>query len=168
LKKLFILALPLLLALAAGAPAETVKDPSLKATSQSIGDEEVEPKDPFMAEVFAVLPGVAFHGSGNFYAGDTKFGTKMLTMEILGGGFAMWGYNIIHQPDNWGPYFGANSQQAGYWIKAGGVAMVLISWIGDIATASEAADSWNKDHALELQMDSLDGNGAKLTLMAKF
>jgi hypothetical protein len=46
--------------------------------------------------------------------------------------------------------------------------MVLISWIGDIATASEAADSWNKDHALEMQMDSFDGTGAKLTLVAKF
>lgn len=168
MKKLYSIALLLLLAPAVGAPAETIKDSSLRATSQSIGDEEIEPKDPFMAEIFSVLPGAVFHGSGNFYAGDTRFGTKMLTMEILGGGLSMWGYNVIHQPENWGPYFGDNSQQAGYWIKAAGVGMVLISWIGDIATASEAADSWNKDHALEMQMDSFDGTGAKLTLVAKF
>jgi hypothetical protein len=148
--------------------AELSKDPTVTSSSQGIGVEAAEAKDPIMAEVFSVLPGMLIHGSGNYYAGDYKFGTKMLTMELFGAGLAMWGYDVIHQPENWGPYFGSNSQQAGYWIKAAGVAMMSISWIGDVATAGEAADSWNKDHALELQMDSFNGTGARLSLLAKF
>lgn len=167
MKKILSIALLLLLTQAPWARADMIGN-SGQGGAQSIGDEELEPKDPLMAEVFAVLPGLVFHGSGNFYAGDAHFGTKMLTMEMFGGGMAVWGYNIIHQPDNWGPYFGSGSVQAGYWIKAAGVAMIVVSWIGDVATASQAADDWNKDHSLELQMDSLDGNGAKLTLLAKF
>jgi hypothetical protein len=168
LKKLLAIALLAVLAAPNLLQAEPSKDPTVSASSQNIGDEEVEAKDPIMAEVFAVLPGVVIHGAGNYYAGDYKFGTKMLTMEIFGSGLALWGYDVIHQPENWGPYFGSNSQQAGYWIKAAGVGMMCISWIGDVATCGDAADSWNKDHALELQMDSYNGTGARLSLLAKF
>lgn len=139
-----------------------------KGGSQTIGDEDVEPKDVYMATIFSILPGIVFHGSGNYYAGDYNFGTKMLVMEIFGGGISIWGYNIIHQPQHWGPYFGNNTPQAGYWIEAAGVAMLCVSWVGDVATAAEATESWNKDHQLEFQMDTMDGTGARLTLMAKF
>jgi hypothetical protein len=168
LKKFLAIALLALMAAPNLCQAEPGKDPTVSGSSQGIGDEELEAKDPIMAEVFSVLPGIVIHGSGNYYAGDYKFGTKMLTMEIFGSGLALWGYDVIHQPENWGPYFGSNSQQAGYWIKAAGVAMLSISWIGDVATSGAAADSWNKDHALELQMDSFNGTGARLSVMAKF
>jgi hypothetical protein len=168
LKKLLAIALLSVLAAPSWLAADASKSPTVSTGSQGIGDEEIEAKDPIMAEVFAVLPGIVIHGAGNYYSGDYKFGTKMLTMEIFGTGLALWGYDVIHQPENWGPYFGSNSQQAGYWIKAAGVAMMGISWIGDVATAGDAADSWNKDHALELQMDSYNGTGARLSLLAKF
>lgn len=136
--------------------------------SRHIGDEELEAKDPMMATVFSILPGLVFHGSGNFYAGDYDFGSRMLIMEILGGGLALWGHNIIHQPNHWGRYFGGDTDQAGYWIKAAGVGMLVISWIGDLATAPGAATSWNNDHQLQLQMDSYDGTGARIALASHF
>lgn len=170
MKKLLTLLFISLLALPGqGFSAPQGQDSALRSSaSQSIGDEEVEPKDPFMATVFSIMPGLVFHGAGNFYAGDHEFGTRMLVMEILGGGLALWGHNMIHQPDNWGPYFGNSMPQAGYWVKAAGVGMMAISWIGDVATAPEAADTWNKDHALQFQMDSYDGTGARLMLASKF
>jgi len=139
-----------------------------QSSERNIGDEEMQPKEPYLATMYSVLPGVLIHGTGNFYAGDYQFGTKMLVMEILGGAMSLWGYNLIHQPGNWGPYFGNEEPQAGYWIKAAGVGLLAVSWVGDVATAADAADTWNKDHQLEFQMDSMNGTGARLSLSAKF
>lgn len=136
--------------------------------AQNIGDEDIEPKEPYMATIFSILPGIVFHGSGNYYSGDYEFGTKMLVMEIFGGCTSIWGYQVIHYPQHWGPYFGNDTPQAGYWIEAIGVGLLCVSWIGDVATAADAAESWNKDHQLEFQMDTMDGKGARLTLLAKF
>jgi len=167
LKKFLVLMMALGLALPALLPAATAAM-APGSTNQSIGDEEVEPKDPMMATVFSILPGMVFHGAGNMYAGNYQDGTKMLTMEIFGTGLALWGHNVIHSPENWGPYFGDQVPQAGYWIKAGGVGLIVVSWIWDVATAPDAADTWNRDNQLQFQMDSYDGTGARIQLAAKF
>lgn len=165
MKKLLTLLFVLGLALPLALPAASM---SSNRASQNIGDEEVEPKDPMMATVFSILPGLVFHGSGNLYAGDYENGTRMLVMEIFGGGLALWGHNIIHQRENWGPYFGDSTDSAGYWIKAAGVGLICVSWIWDVATAPEAAENWNRDNQLQFQLDSFDGSGARLALAAKF
>ncbi len=145
-------------------------DPSMRGSNRSIGDEELEPKDPVLATTFSVLPGIVFHGFGSYYAGDNEWGNKMLVTEIVGGSLALWGHNVIHSASDWDPYFGGadNSRQAGYWIKAAGVILLVGSWVGDVANASEAAENWNKDHALQFQMDSYDGSGARLMLASRF
>ena len=170
MKKLFLLLLLAGLIASPGVARAMSEDPASRSSNRNIGDEELEPKDPVLATTFSILPGVVFHGFGSYYAGDPQWGNKMLVMEIVGGGIALWGHNLIHTPENWDPYFGGtdNSRQAGYWIKAGGVAMLFMSWVGDVANASEAADSWNKDHALQFQMDSYDGTGARLMLASRF
>lgn len=145
-----------------------VEETAMKAPDQDLGETQAEPKDPNRATLYAVMPGIILHGWGNFYAGEPQYGTKLLVMEILGISLSLWGHNIIHQPNNWTPYFGGMSQQAGYWIKAGGVGLVGLSWIADVATAAEAAENWNKDHQLEFRMDSFEGTGARLTLAAHF
>jgi hypothetical protein len=170
LKKLFLLLLLAALSAAPNCAFAMPDDPAARASNRNIGDEEIEPKDPVLATTFAVLPGIVFHGFGNYYAGDYQWGNKMLVMEIIGGGIALWGHSLIHESSNWDPYFGsdANSQQAGYWVKAGGVTMLVVSWIGDVAYASEAADSWNKDHQMQFQMDSFNGTGLRLAFAGKF
>ncbi len=165
MKKLLTLLCVFALALPLALPAASA---GMSGASQRIGDEEIEPKDPLMATVFSILPGVVFHGSGNIYAGDYENGTRMLVMEILGGGLALWGHNIIHQQQNWGPYFGDQAPQAGYWIKAAGVGMVVVSWVWDVATAPDAAESWNRDNQLHFQLDSYQGTGARLALASRF
>ncbi|HTB22836.1 MAG TPA: hypothetical protein VK914_09030 [bacterium] len=138
------------------------------SNGQSIGDDQVVPKDQYMATIFSVIPGILFHGSGNFYAEDYQFGTEMLVMEIIGAGISIWGYNVIHEPQHWGQYFGNDTPQAGYWIKAAGVGLLSVSWVGDVATAAGAADDWNKDHQLDLQMDTFNATGVRLTLATNF
>jgi len=156
-----ILSAILILAGSLKAADSGIYNPNYKYTgpqSQSIGDDEQEGKDPLLATVLSVLPGVVFHGFGNYYAGDYSFGTRMLTMEILGVGLALWGHNVIHAPENWGPYFGGSTDMAGFWIKAAGVGLIAISWVGDVATAADAAESFNKDHQIQFQLESrLDG-----------
>ena len=148
--------------------ADTETNQGESPSGQDIGEDQVVPKDQYMAVLFSVIPGLLFHGSGNFYAENYSFGTEMLVMEIIGGGISIWGYNIIHQPQNWGQYFGNDTPQAGYWIKAAGVSLLAVSWVGDIATAAGAADDWNKDHQIDIQMDSFNMTGARLTLATNF
>lgn len=152
-------------------PAQAAaEDPSLRGSNRNIGDEELEPKDPILATTFAVIPGIIFHGFGSYYAGDTEVGNRMLVTEIVGGGLALWGHNVIHFASDWNPYFGGtdNSRQAGYWIKAGGVLLLVGSWIGDVANASTAAENWNRDHALQFQIDSYNDTGARIILASRF
>jgi hypothetical protein len=137
------------------------------AQSQSIGEEETEAKDPLLATVFSVAPGIVFHGFGNFYAGNYDDGTRMITMEILGGGLSAWGYAIIHDQSDWGVYFGNETPNAGYWIKAAGIALVAVSWIWDVSTAADAAESFNKDHQVNFQLESRY-DGVQLALTHKF
>jgi hypothetical protein len=171
LKKLFLLLLTFgVFCAVTPSLSLAAEDPAVRPGHRNIGDEELEPKDPALATTFSVLPGVLIHGFGSYYAGDYEWGNKMLVMEIIGGGIALWGFNMVHSPENWDPYFGGaeNSKQAGYWIKAGGVTMLALSWVGDVAYASEAADSWNKDHQMQFQMDSFNGTGARLMLASRF
>lgn len=168
LRKLLFLLLILMLGLPAFSQAANNAFGQPSGASQRIGDEDIEPKDPLMATVFSILPGLVFHGSGNIYAGDYENGSKMLVMEIFGGGIALWGHNIIHSPENWGQYFGDSTDQAGYWIKAGGVGLVVASWIWDVATAPGAAESWNSDNQIRFQMDSFNGTGARLAMATRF
>ena len=137
----------------------------------SMADEDIKGKDPMLATVLAVLPGVVIHGFGNFYAEDFDFGTKMLITEIVGIGIWAWGTNVVNQPDNWIPYFGGSHEhtieQAGYWITAAGVGLFALSWLGDLATAHKAAASFNREHSLQFQLDARLG-APTLSLTAHF
>ncbi len=153
-----------------GADQGDIYNPNFKYTgpqSQTVGEDEADGKDPLLATFFSVLPGIAVHGFGNLYAGDYEFGTRLLVGEIIGTGIAIWGYNMIHEPQNWGPYFGDQAPQAGYWIKAAGVGLIIITWIADVATAGEAAESYNKDHQIQFRLETRY-DGVQLALDHRF
>ena len=136
--------------------------------NQTIGDEEVEGKDPILATVYSILPGLVIHGFGNYYAEDYEYGTRMLVMEILGGGLALWGHHIIHNNETWGHYFGGSTTDAGYWIKAAGVGMIILSWIGDVTTAGAAAENYNHEHQIRFQLETLRDGTPALALTSRF
>jgi hypothetical protein len=138
--------------------------------SSQISEDEAKGKDPIMATVFAVAPGIVIHGFGNYYAEDYDFGNRMLAMQIFGSGLAVWGYSLMHNPNSWERYFGGadNTQQAGYWVKAAGVGFMVLSWIGDIATASEAAQQFNRDHQINFRLESRLDTSPKLALAMDF
>ncbi len=145
-------------------PAQAAEFKYSGPQTSSIGDDQVEGKDPLLATVFSVLPGMVFHGFGNFYAGDYEMGSRLLVTEIVGITTAVWGHHVIHQESDWTQYFGEHTPQAGYWIKLAGVSLICISWIADITTAHEAADSYNKDHQIQFQLEGrLDGMQLALT-----
>ena len=128
----------------------------------SIADEDIKGKDPMLATVFSVLPGVIIHGFGNYYAGDYAFGTRMLVLELVGAGVWAWGNHMLHKPWVWDEYFADESRakKAGYWISAIGVTAVIISWLGDVATAHKAADTYNRDHQIQFHLEAMDSGGA--------
>ena len=137
----------------------------------SIADEDVVGKDPLLATVFSILPGVVVHGFGNYYAENYDFGTRMFITELVGIGLWAAGTNIVQQPENWEPFFGGSHehsiQQAGHWVTAGGITLFVLSFLGDLATAHKAAESYNKDHQLHFQLETHLG-APTLALVARF
>ena len=55
--------------------ADTEANQGESPSGQNIGEDQVVPKDQYMAVLFSVIPGLLFHGSGNFYAENYGFGT---------------------------------------------------------------------------------------------
>ena len=84
-------------------------------------------KDPNMALLYAVIPGVLIHGSGHFYAGKTTTGAVLLGSELVGGTmfyYALWG--------------------GGSFLAAGGV-LFFGSWIYDLVGAPHAVQKANRE-----------------------
>lgn len=135
----------------------------------SITEEEVKGKDPILATGLAVLPGLLIHGFGNYYAEDYGFGNRMLVMEISGLGLSLWGYGLVHNPEAWQKFFGGadNTEMVGYWVKAGGVGFLVLSWLGDLATASDAAIQYNHEHQINFQLDTFR-DGPRMMMSYRF
>ncbi len=81
----------------------------------------------------------------------------------------MWGSGLIHQPESWSHYFGGDDStvQAGYWVKASGLALIVLSWVGDVATASDAASQYNSEHDLHFKLEG-EINAPRVTLCYNF
>jgi hypothetical protein len=57
--------------------------------------------------------------------------------------------------------------RAGQWVRAGGIGLVIVSFLGDLATAHKAAESYNKDHQLQFQLETRLGQPV-MSLTARF
>lgn len=125
-----------------------------QATDVVIDETILEPKDPILATVIAIGPGLLAHGFGHFYAEDyrmglTLFGTEIISLIIIG-----VGYLITATPDNF-TSIGGNTdtvKRGGLITLFSGVALFTIGWVADIAMAGRAAEQYNIEHNLEFKV----------------
>ncbi len=135
--------------------------PVFSQTSDVVIDEAIlEPKDPILATVIAIGPGLLAHGFGHFYSEDyrmglTLFGTEVISLITIG-----VGYLITATPNNF-TSIGGNTdtvKRGGLITLFSGVALFAIGWVADIAMAGRAAEQYNIEHNLEfkVQQESYD------------
>ena len=98
-------------------------------------------KDPNMAILYAVIPGVVIHGSGHFYAGKTKTGVVLLGSELVGGTIFYVGALDKAFSQSKGGKLGIYGD---IFIAFGGVLFVG-SWIYDLFGAPRAVQRENQE-----------------------
>jgi hypothetical protein len=124
------------------------------AMSDVVLDETVlEPKDPILATVMALGPGLLLHGCGNYYAENYKMGLFLTSLEVLSIGTMIFGYVQNTQPDMQTIYGGGveGVRHAGALTFAFGFFLFVGTWLADVAMAGGAADQYNKEHNLEFK-----------------
>ena len=97
-------------------------------------------KDPNMALLYAVIPGVVIHGSGHFYAGKTTTGAVLLGCGVVGGYMffiGALGQGIPGESGELGKY------EDVLW-AFGGI-LFLGSWIYDLVGAPRAVQKENRE-----------------------
>jgi len=136
-------------------------------TSNIVIDENViEPKDPIMATVIAIGPGLLVHGWGQFYSEDYKmglllFGTEVVSLVGLG-----VGYIEYSAPGNLSTIGGNNStvQRSGSIVMIVSGIIFAATWLSDIALAGGTAEQYNKEHGLEFKMQQESYNNSTMFL----
>ena len=129
--------------------------PAVSAMSDVVIDETIlEPKDPILAMVVAIGPGILAHGFGNFYAEDYTMGMLLFGLEVVSLVVISVGYVTYTSPDNF-TEIGGNTDEAsrgGLLTLVSGVALFAATYLVDIVTAGGAAEQYNKEHNLEFKL----------------
>jgi hypothetical protein len=139
------------------------------ASNEVVIDETVlEPKDPILATVIAIGPGLLAHGFGHFMCEDYKMGLTLFSLELIslvaiGIGAAEYaapaGFTTI----------GGNTDEvkrSGVINMTLGIGLFVTTWLVDIALAGSAADQYNKEHNLEFKMQQESmGLGSEYALL---
>jgi hypothetical protein len=115
----------------------------------------IEPKDPILATVIAIGPGLLAHGFGNFYAEDYRMGLLLFGTEVVSLGIIGVGYVIYKGPSNF-TSIGGNideAQRGGLVTLLCGIGLFALSWVADIVTAGRAAEQFNTENHLEFKMN---------------
>jgi hypothetical protein len=130
--------------------------------SDEVIDETIlEPKDPILATVLAVGPGLLIHGWGHFYTEDYKMGLMLTGTELLSIGAMWFGAWENTSPDAFAIY-GSGGRQGGALTFAFGFLLFMGSWFADIYQAGNSAHQYNVEHNLEFKVQEeslLNGNG---------
>ncbi len=92
-------------------------------------------KSPYMAILYAFVPGIIIRGSGHFYAGDRRTGSRLLGAEAAGGLLIAGGF-----------YLGLAGVQteAGFALLSG-VILFVGSWVYDVVGSPLVVQKQNKD-----------------------
>ncbi|MEI7640913.1 MAG: hypothetical protein WCJ46_05345 [bacterium] len=130
--------------------------PVFAEMSNIVIDETVlEPKDPILATVLALGPGLLAHGWGHFYAEDYRMGLTLFGVEIGSLVGMTIGYFEYANPNGFTSVAGDYEQvkRAGAITIAASVLFFVATWFVDIARAGSAAEQFNLEHGLEFKMN---------------
>jgi hypothetical protein len=123
----------------------------------------LEPKDPMVATIVAVGPGLLIHGWGQFYSENYNFGLSLLGLELLSVGAMTIGVVENTSPDMITIYGGDTqlARRAGAVCFGIGLVFFAATYFADVFTAGRTADQYNKEHNLEFKVQQeslLNGN----------
>ena len=144
--------------------AQQMED-SVKAESL----DSIKLRDPRMAVLYAIMPGMLVHGSGHFYAGEKTTGWVLVAGEVLS--LAMLTYSIgvgIGKSTD-----GATSNGSSEVVGVVGVALLMGTWIYDVIGAPLAVEKQNqtlrgkKSANLKFEFDDTR-NSIKAVLVKRF
>jgi hypothetical protein len=131
--------------------------PALFADSSDVVIDEtvIEPKDPILATVLAVGPGIFIHGWGQFYSenyrmGFAEFGSEAISLTLIGAG--IYQYSIASKLTT----IGGNQdtvQRGAQVAVVSGVGLFIVGYLVDIVLAGKAAEQYNTEHHLEFKVD---------------
>ncbi|MGD0566682.1 MAG: hypothetical protein ABSA34_05035 [Candidatus Goldiibacteriota bacterium] len=140
-----------------------------RADSDVIIDETVlEPKDPILATVLSIGPGLLVHGWGHYYTEDYRMGLLLTGTEMLSIGAMWFGAWENTSPDAFAIY-GSGGRQGGAITFAFGFLLFMGSWFADIYQAGRSAEQYNTEHNLEFKVQQeslLKGNGGTDSIYA--
>lgn len=134
-----------------------------RSSSEVVIDEVVlEPKDPIVATVVAIGPGLLVHGFGHYFTEDYEMGMWLTGIELLSIGLMVFGATENTNVDMFTVFSGSRSasQTSGAWIFAAGFLTFVGTWLVDIFTAGESALQYNRENNLEfkLQQETMGTN----------
>ena len=132
--------------------------------SDAVIDEVVlEPKDPILATVIALGPGLLAHGWAQFYSENYKMGLTLLGIEIASVAVMGVGYLQNTSP---GMFVGgggdvADQRKQGANKFTVGAIFFVATWFADLVLAGRSAETYNREHNLEFKVQQesfLNGN----------
>ena len=92
-------------------------------------------RNPYMAIFYSFVPGIIVHGSGHFYAGDSRTGTRLLLAEAAGGGLIFVGIVLT---------MAGVQTEAGFAVLSGAILFVG-SWVYDVVRSPLVVKKHNKE-----------------------
>ncbi len=130
-------------------------------SSEVVIDEIIlEPKDPILATVIALGPGLLAHGFGQFYAENFRMGLLLFSLELISLLTIGIGYLEYSNPANF-TIVGGNEgevKHAGAIVMAIGVTGFIATWFADIALAGRSAEQYNIEHNLKFKIQQESNN----------
>ncbi len=139
-------------------------------TYEIIDDVILEPKDPIIATVAAIGPGLLAHGFGHFYAEDYKTGLMLFGLELLSLIPITIGWLQLSNPAGFDS-ISANEDEVrrgGAIAMSAGLLLFVGTWFADIMQAGNAAIQYNKRNNLEFRMQSEAGLYPMPSLMLSY
>lgn len=130
-------------------------------SSEVVIDETIlEPKDPILATVIALGPGLLAHGFGQFYAENFRMGLLLFSLELVSLLTIGIGYLEYSNPSGF-TIIGGNEgevKHAGAIVMAIGVTGFIATWLADIALAGRSAEQYNIEHNLKFKLQQESNN----------